>query len=179
MVMNNLLPNKLHIDKRFDLKGATKRKTATNVGKDDEFLKTYPNGFEMNERYVTRLRELLELDFMHLRELGLTSYSMFIALHEVDKDDEDDHLRVSKDNIHEHTRSPRSLGLLSFRSHGVPAQLGGTGKVLLYIGIIHILKPYTFRNKEEYFFKSMLPGGDDTPVQPPKKFEERFMRFVR
>ncbi|CAL1528147.1 unnamed protein product [Lymnaea stagnalis] len=181
MVMNNLLPNHLQIDKRFDLKGATKRKTATNVGKDDEFLKTHPNGFEMDERYVTRLRELLELDCMHLRELGLTNYSLFIAVHEVDKDDEDedDHIRVSNENLDEHSRSSQTLGLLGYRSRGVPARLCATSKVLLYIGIIHILKPYTLRNKEEYLFKSMLPGGDDTPVQPPKEFEERFMRFVR
>ncbi|CAL1528143.1 unnamed protein product, partial [Lymnaea stagnalis] len=93
MIMNNLLPNHLHIDKRFDLKGATKRKKAANVGKDEEFIKTHLRGFKMDEAYVNRLRELCELDCMHLRELDLTNYSLFIAVHDVNRYNNGDQMR--------------------------------------------------------------------------------------
>ncbi|CAL1528145.1 unnamed protein product [Lymnaea stagnalis] len=132
VVMNNLLASDLYIDKRFDLKGATKRRKAASVLKDDEFNPTYPQGFKLDAPYVNRFRELVELDCMHLRELGLTNYSLFIAVHDVGWSNNGDLLRVSINNIRFRMRPSQSLGML----------------------------------------------GKKTPVQPPRKFEERFMNFV-
>ncbi|CAD5207355.1 unnamed protein product [Bursaphelenchus okinawaensis] len=92
IVMNNLLPQSIHMHHKFDLKGSTYKRYASRAErakasptlKDLDFNEEYPNGITLDPKTYDILMDIVKRDCLVLESFKIMDYSFLIGIHNID-----------------------------------------------------------------------------------------------
>ncbi len=112
IVMNNLLPSALKMHHRFDLKGSTYKRKASNAERDKksptykdlDFLEMYPEGILLQPELYDNLLNSIQRDCRVLESFKIMDYSLLIGIHNLDQ--------AAKENVEAMTESGSEDGSL-------------------------------------------------------------------
>nr|XP_002816448.3 phosphatidylinositol 4-phosphate 5-kinase type-1 alpha [Pongo abelii] len=205
VVMNNLLPRSVKMHIKYDLKGSTYKRQASQkerekplpTFKDLDFLQDIPDGLFLDADMYNALCKTVQRDCLVLQSFKIMDYSLLLSIHNIDHAQGEplssDTLQVSVDTQRlapqkalystamESIQGEARLGdTMETDDHmgGIPAQNSKGERLLLYIGIIDILQSYTFLKKLEHSWKAVVHDGDTVSVHRPGFYAERFQRFM-
>lgn len=163
VVMTNFFAGVYEIHCKYDLKGSTYKRTASEkerkkkspVYKDLDWMAqgrkiTFPSKDEINS-----IRKRLEKDTAFLSSNNLIDYSLLVG-------------------VHERANNKRYDGVSSEAMH-VVRSVGKTE--VRYFGIVDILTPYLWPKKLETICKRNLACRRGISCRSPKKYRSRFMEF--
>ncbi|MBZ3877720.1 Phosphatidylinositol 4-phosphate 5-kinase type-1 alpha [Sciurus carolinensis] len=204
VVMNNLLPRSVKMHIKYDLKGSTYKRRASQkerekvlpTYKDLDFLQDIPDGLFLDADMYNALCKTLQRDCLVLQSFKIMDYSLLMSIHNIDhaqREPLNSETQYSFD-----TRRPapqkalystamesiqgeaRRGGTMETDDHmgGIPARNSKGERLLLYIGIIDILQSYRFVKKLEHSWKALVHDGDTVSVHRPGFYAERFQRFM-
>lgn len=191
--MNNVLPSTIEIHERYDLKGSsfnrrasdTERNKISPTLKDLDFISSHPDGISLNNDKYKRLMATIDRDCRVLESFQIMDYSFLIGVHNVD--------RAKQNNLHEKEKlevARQFSGDTNVKSEencildndncssGIPARRGNGERLLLFIGFIDILQSFSFRKRIEYVMKSVIHNGAAISVNNPTFYAKRFKSFM-
>ncbi|KAL3120608.1 hypothetical protein niasHT_007900 [Heterodera trifolii] len=179
LVMNNLLPQSVQMHHKFDLKGSTYKRFAsenerakgTPTLKDLDFNQEFPNGIMLDSQVFDALLDVIKRDCLVLESFKIMDYSLLMGVHNVDEDESDFEQPMS-------SSSSEHLQPLGFGEGEVPARNAKGERLILYLGIIDILQSYRLFKKIEHTWKSVLHDGESISVTNPGFYALRFQTFV-
>jgi len=174
VVMSSIFDQGLYLDKKYDLKGSTKGRTASarELEKENVTLKDLdlqsPIFFrpDVTERLLTQLDR--DADF--LERTAIMDYSLLLGMSEMLEEDD----AWYKEQYGENEESaPYYIG----------AQVDASGERTCYricLGIIDTLQGYTVRKQLEHTFKTVqYCSPTSMSVAPPPVYRHRFVDFCR
>ncbi|XP_068821533.1 phosphatidylinositol 4-phosphate 5-kinase type-1 alpha isoform X1 [Capricornis sumatraensis] len=204
VVMNNLLPRSVKMHIKYDLKGSTYKRRASQKErekplptlKDLDFLQDIPDGLFLDADMYNALCKTLQRDCLVLQSFKIMDYSLLVSIHNIDHAQREP--LGSETQYSADTRRPapqkalystamesiqgeaRRGGTVETDDHmgGIPARNSKGERLLLYIGIIDILQSYRFIKKLEHSWKALVHDGDTVSVHRPSFYAERFQRFM-
>lgn len=169
VVMTNFFGGSHKIHCRFDLKGSTFKRFASEkerakkapVFKDNDWIDkqkrlTFPNAKRKEE-----IEKQLTHDTQFLASLNLIDYSLLVGIHESNQ---------SRTRVHEKLKKEKKTGVIMSHSPS-------TGEIR-YFGIVDILTPYRLKKMSETIFTGHLLCRHDISCQPPRKYARRFVSFL-
>nr|XP_020854198.1 putative PIP5K1A and PSMD4-like protein [Phascolarctos cinereus] len=204
VVMNNLLPRSVKMHVKYDLKGSTYKRRASQkerekvfpTYKDLDFLQDMPDGLFLDSDMYNALCKTLQRDCLVLQSFKIMDYSLLVAIHNMEHAQRE---RLPTEmGPGNDTRKPApqkalySTAMESIQGEarrggtmesedqmgGIPARNNKGDRLLLYIGIIDILQSYRFMKKLEHSWKALVHDGDTVSVHRPGFYAERFHRFM-
>ncbi|OSX72412.1 hypothetical protein BU14_0438s0007 [Porphyra umbilicalis] len=174
VVMSSIFDQGLYLDKKYDLKGSTKGRTASarELEKENVTLKDLdlqsPIFFrpDVTERLLTQL----DRDSDFLERAAIMDYSLLLGMSEMLEEDD----AWYKEQYGENEESaPYYIG----------AQVDASGERTCYricLGIIDTLQGYTLRKQLEHTFKTVqYCSPTSMSVAPPPVYRRRFVDFCR
>ena len=174
--MTNAFGGTEKIDKRFDLKGSTHKRVASAKEKAKE-TPTFKDGDWVSKGCLLppssnrdRMMAALAEDSAFLARRRLIDYSLLVGIHREESSTPNPTRRVSSDHIRVE-RTPGLFVLDHFEDDGSFTRM--------YVALVDILTPYGLKKYAETFFLSTLRCGVDISCQPPKRYAQRFMKFMR
>ncbi|XP_050186361.1 phosphatidylinositol 4-phosphate 5-kinase type-1 alpha isoform X2 [Myiozetetes cayanensis] len=201
VVMNNLLPRSVKMHLKYDLKGSTYKRRASQkerdkvfpTYKDLDFMQDVPDGLFLDSDMYNALCKTLQRDCLVLQSFKIMDYSLLVAIHNMDVAQREQGPADPAD-----TRRPAaqkalySTAMESIQGEarrggtietddqmgGIPARNARGERLLLYIGIIDVLQSYRFVKKLEHSWKALVHDGDTVSVHRPSFYAERFQRFM-
>ncbi|XP_012931038.1 phosphatidylinositol 4-phosphate 5-kinase type-1 alpha isoform X4 [Heterocephalus glaber] len=204
VVMNNLLPRSVKMHIKYDLKGSTYKRRASQkerekplpTFKDLDFLQDMPDGLFLDADMYNALCKTLQRDCLVLQSFKIMDYSLLMSIHNIDHAQREPLNTETQYAVD--TRRPTSQkalystamesiqgearrgGTMETDDHmgGIPARNNKGERLLLYIGIIDILQSYRFVKKLEHSWKALVHDGDTVSVHRPGFYAERFQRFM-
>uniref|UniRef100_A0A8C8ZJU9 Phosphatidylinositol-4-phosphate 5-kinase type 1 alpha n=1 Tax=Prolemur simus TaxID=1328070 RepID=A0A8C8ZJU9_PROSS len=204
VVMNNLLPRSVKMHIKYDLKGSTYKRRASQkerekplpTFKDLDFLQDIPDGLFLDADMYNALCKTLQRDCLVLQSFKIMDYSLLMSIHNIDHAQRE--ALSCETQYFVDTRRPapqkalystamesiqgeaRRGGTMETDDHmgGIPARNSKGERLLLYIGIIDILQSYRFVKKLEHSWKALVHDGDTVSVHRPGFYAERFQRFM-
>ncbi|XP_074784900.1 putative PIP5K1A and PSMD4-like protein [Athene noctua] len=204
VVMNNLLPRSVKMHLKYDLKGSTYKRRASQkerekvfpTYKDLDFMQDIPDGLFLDSDMYNALCKTLQRDCLVLQSFKIMDYSLLVAIHNMDLAQREHALADGTSQAD--TRRPAaqkalySTAMESIQGEarrggtietddqmgGIPARNAKGERLLLYIGIIDVLQSYRFVKKLEHSWKALVHDGDTVSVHRPSFYAERFQRFM-
>uniref|UniRef100_A0A493U360 Phosphatidylinositol-4-phosphate 5-kinase type 1 alpha n=2 Tax=Anatidae TaxID=8830 RepID=A0A493U360_ANAPP len=204
VVMNNLLPRSVKMHLKYDLKGSTYKRRASQkerekvfpTYKDLDFMQDIPDGLFLDSDMYNALCKTLQRDCLVLQSFKIMDYSLLVAIHNIDLAQREHALADGTSQAD--TRRPAaqkalySTAMESIQGEarrggtietddqmgGIPARNAKGERLLLYIGIIDVLQSYRFVKKLEHSWKALVHDGDTVSVHRPSFYAERFQRFM-
>ncbi|XP_064494415.1 putative PIP5K1A and PSMD4-like protein [Pseudopipra pipra] len=204
VVMNNLLPRSVKMHLKYDLKGSTYKRRASQkerekvfpTYKDLDFMQDVPDGLFLDSDMYNALCKTLQRDCLVLQSFKIMDYSLLVAIHNMDLAQREQGLADGAAPAD--TRRPAaqkalySTAMESIQGEarrggtietddqmgGIPARNSRGERLLLYIGIIDVLQSYRFVKKLEHSWKALVHDGDTVSVHRPSFYAERFQRFM-
>ncbi|CAF4327227.1 unnamed protein product [Rotaria socialis] len=207
-VMNNLIPSRIQMHEKYDLKGSTYKRRANSeerlkqfpTWKDLDFMERHPKGLTLDSETYAALAQTVERDCRVLESFQIMDYSFLIGIHYANHHSDspiDSHgtngffndpsspqpprmmYATPMDNIHaEFEEHNRPDDAQLAKTGGIPAQTADGQRVYLYVGIIDILQSYQLRKKLEHTFKSVLTDGSQISVTHPRYYSGRYQKFL-
>ncbi|XP_069651595.1 putative PIP5K1A and PSMD4-like protein [Haliaeetus albicilla] len=204
VVMNNLLPRSVKMHLKYDLKGSTYKRRASQkerekvfpTYKDLDFMQDIPDGLFLDSDMYNALCKTLQRDCLVLQSFKIMDYSLLVAIHNIDLAQREH--AMADGTSQTDTRRPAaqkalySTAMESIQGEarrggtietddqmgGIPARNAKGERLLLYIGIIDVLQSYRFVKKLEHSWKALVHDGDTVSVHRPSFYAERFQRFM-
>ncbi|XP_017526358.1 phosphatidylinositol 4-phosphate 5-kinase type-1 alpha isoform X3 [Manis javanica] len=204
VVMNNLLPRSVKMHIKYDLKGSTYKRRASQkerekplpTFKDLDFLQDIPDGLFLDADMYNALCKTLQRDCLVLQSFKIMDYSLLMSIHNIDHAQREPSGNEAQYAIDTRRPAPQKAlystamesiqgearrgGTVETDDHmgGIPARNSKGERLLLYIGIIDILQSYRFVKKLEHSWKALVHDGDTVSVHRPGFYAERFQRFM-
>ncbi|XP_078526232.1 phosphatidylinositol 4-phosphate 5-kinase type-1 alpha isoform X2 [Lissotriton helveticus] len=204
VVMNNLLPRSVKMHLKYDLKGSTYKRRASQkereknfpTFKDLDFMQDIGDGLFLDPDMYNALSKTIMRDCLVLQSFKIMDYSLLVGIHNMDQALKE---RAAMDgNNHPDTRKPAgqkalySTAMESIQGEawrggtiqsddqmgGIPARNSKGERLLLYIGVIDVLQAYRFMKKLEHSWKALVHDGDTVSVHRPGFYAERFQKFM-
>ncbi|KFR01340.1 Phosphatidylinositol 4-phosphate 5-kinase type-1 alpha, partial [Opisthocomus hoazin] len=204
VVMNNLLPRSVKMHLKYDLKGSTYKRRASQkerekvfpTYKDLDFMQDIPDGLFLDSDMYNALCKTLQRDCLVLQSFKIMDYSLLVAIHNIDLAQREH--AMADGTSQTDTRRPAaqkalySTAMESIQGEarrggtietddqmgGIPARNAKGERLLLYVGIIDVLQSYRFVKKLEHSWKALVHDGDTVSVHRPSFYAERFQRFM-
>ncbi|POI22827.1 hypothetical protein CIB84_013425, partial [Bambusicola thoracicus] len=204
VVMNNLLPRSVKMHLKYDLKGSTYKRRASQkerekvfpTYKDLDFMQDIPDGLFLDSDMYNALCKTLQRDCLVLQSFKIMDYSLLVAIHNMDLAQREH--AMADGTSQADTRRPAaqkalySTAMESIQGEarrggtietddqmgGIPARNAKGERLLLYVGIIDVLQSYRFVKKLEHSWKALVHDGDTVSVHRPSFYAERFQRFM-
>nr|XP_028564830.1 phosphatidylinositol 4-phosphate 5-kinase type-1 alpha isoform X2 [Podarcis muralis] len=204
VVMNNLLPRSVRMHQKYDLKGSTYKRRASQkerekvfpTYKDLDFMQDIADGLFLDADMYSALCKTLQRDCLVLQSFKIMDYSLLVAVHNLDLAQRE--RAVADGAAVADTRRPapqkalystameaiqgeaRRGGTIETDDQmgGIPARNAKGERLLLYVGIIDVLQSYRFIKKLEHSWKALVHDGDTVSVHRPSFYAERFQRFM-
>ncbi|CAH8491832.1 unnamed protein product [Schistosoma haematobium] len=93
VVMNNLLPSSVRIHEKYDLKGSTYGRQASDAErakssptlKDLDFIENHPDGIWLEAETYDALLKTIERDCLVLKSFRIMDYSLLLGIHNLDQ----------------------------------------------------------------------------------------------
>ncbi|XP_054038787.1 phosphatidylinositol 4-phosphate 5-kinase type-1 alpha isoform X3 [Rissa tridactyla] len=204
VVMNNLLPRSVKMHLKYDLKGSTYKRRASQkerekvfpTYKDLDFMQDIPDGLFLDSDMYNALCKTLQRDCLVLQSFKIMDYSLLVAIHNIDLAQRE-HAMADGTSQTDMRRPAAQKALYSTAMEsiqgearrggtietddqmgGIPARNAKGERLLLYIGIIDVLQSYRFVKKLEHSWKALVHDGDTVSVHRPSFYAERFQRFM-
>ncbi|XP_011375947.1 phosphatidylinositol 4-phosphate 5-kinase type-1 alpha isoform X1 [Pteropus medius] len=204
VVMNNLLPRSVKMHIKYDLKGSTYKRRASQKErekplptlKDLDFLQDIPDGLFLDADMYNALCKTLQRDCLVLQSFKIMDYSLLVSIHNIDHAQREPSSSETQCSTDTRRLAPQKAlystamesiqgearrgGTIETHDHmgGIPARNSKGERLLLYIGIIDILQSYRFIKKLEHSWKALVHDGDTVSVHRPSFYAERFQRFM-
>ncbi|XP_043432202.1 phosphatidylinositol 4-phosphate 5-kinase type-1 alpha isoform X2 [Prionailurus bengalensis] len=204
VVMNNLLPRSVKMHIKYDLKGSTYKRRASQkerekplpTFKDLDFLQDIPDGLFLDADMYNALCKTLQRDCLVLQSFKIMDYSLLMSIHNIDHAQREPLGNETQYSVDTRRPAPQKAlystamesiqgearrgGTMETDDHmgGIPARNSKGERLLLYIGIIDILQSYRFVKKLEHSWKALVHDGDTVSVHRPGFYAERFQRFM-
>ncbi|KAM8986291.1 phosphatidylinositol 4-phosphate 5-kinase type-1 alpha isoform 2-T2 [Ara ararauna] len=204
VVMNNLLPRSVKMHLKYDLKGSTYKRRASQkerekvfpTYKDLDFMQDIPDGLFLDSDMYNALCKTLQRDCLVLQSFKIMDYSLLVAIHNMDLAQREH--AMADGTLQADMRRPAaqkalySTAMESIQGEarrggtietddqmgGIPARNAKGERLLLYIGIIDVLQSYRLVKKLEHSWKALVHDGDTVSVHRPSFYAERFQRFM-
>ncbi|KAM4644599.1 phosphatidylinositol 4-phosphate 5-kinase type-1 alpha isoform 2-T2 [Amazona ochrocephala] len=204
VVMNNLLPRSVKMHLKYDLKGSTYKRRASQkerekvfpTYKDLDFMQDIPDGLFLDSDMYNALCKTLQRDCLVLQSFKIMDYSLLVAIHNIDLAQRE--RALADGTLQADLRRPAaqkalySTAMESIQGEarrggtietddqmgGIPARNAKGERLLLYIGIIDVLQSYRLVKKLEHSWKALVHDGDTVSVHRPSFYAERFQRFM-
>ncbi|KFO63479.1 Phosphatidylinositol 4-phosphate 5-kinase type-1 alpha, partial [Corvus brachyrhynchos] len=196
VVMNNLLPRSVRMHLKYDLKGSTYKRRASQkerekvfpTFKDLDFMQDIPDGLFLDSDMYNALCKTLQRDCLDLgapqpwnpsrpmtsEMLGLTGrHWEALGLR-------GSGIGIRIWELRSRLGTPAAVESIETDDQmgGIPARNSRGERLLLYIGIIDVLQSYRFVKKLEHSWKALVHDGDTVSVHRPSFYAERFQRFM-
>jgi len=163
VVMTNFFAGVYAIHRKFDLKGSTHNRFASEkerakkspVYKDNDWVEEGRKLTFTTEEKTAAIRTRLARDTEFLARQHLIDYSLLVGIHEANRG-------IVEDGRVE------TMGVVYSRSENE----------IRYFGIVDILTPYILKKRAETFFMGTLQCKTGISCQPPNKYQRRFMEFT-
>ncbi|XP_048212535.1 phosphatidylinositol 4-phosphate 5-kinase type-1 alpha isoform X4 [Perognathus longimembris pacificus] len=204
VVMNNLLPRSVKMHMKYDLKGSTYKRRASQkerdkplpTYKDLDFIQDMPDGLFLDADMYSALCKTLQRDCLVLQSFKIMDYSLLMSIHNIDHAQREPLSSETQYSVDSRRPAPQKAlystamesiqgearrgGTMETEDHmgGIPARNNKGERLLLYIGIIDILQSYRFVKKLEHSWKALVHDGDTVSVHRPGFYAERFQRFM-
>jgi len=207
LVMRNIFGGKYAIHKKYDLKGSTVQRQASEKEKTKELPTLKDNDFlEDNDKLMLpadakeQLMALLKSDTDFLTKLKLMDYSLLVGIHDVEqgKKEETDALAAqahssdpdSGDEAQSLPESPvASVGAfisltrdlnLDDEFFGIPSSAESPKKLIYFIGLVDILTYYGVKKRTASAAKSVKYGSEAENISTvkPDQYARRLLDFV-
>ncbi|XP_074020482.1 phosphatidylinositol 4-phosphate 5-kinase type-1 alpha [Numenius arquata] len=190
VVMNNLLPRSVKMHLKYDLKGSTYKRRASQkerekvfpTYKDLDFMQDIPDGLFLDSDMYNALCKTLQRDCLVLQSFKIMDYSLLVAIHNIDLAQREH--AMADGTSQTDTRRPAaqkalySTAMESIQGEarrggtietddqmgGIPARNARGERLLLYIGIIDVLQSYRFVKKLEHSWKALVHDGVSTNI---------------
>ncbi|KNC76412.1 hypothetical protein SARC_11087 [Sphaeroforma arctica JP610] len=202
--MNNILPTNLSMDEKFDLKGSTYKRQASQKEeqkksptlKDLNIRKTYNGGIYVEQRAYDAILRTLRRDCRVMQSFGIMDYSLLLGVHRLTEKS----FRELGGNKKDSTKAGTVYSFASVMSvlclteddylakdsdmsdsfnGGVLGFINNDQPVLLFLGVIDILQTYRIRKKLEHIVKASYADGKTISVCEPKFYASRFQDFLK
>uniref|UniRef100_A0A8C6W1V8 Phosphatidylinositol-4-phosphate 5-kinase, type 1 alpha n=1 Tax=Nannospalax galili TaxID=1026970 RepID=A0A8C6W1V8_NANGA len=188
VVMNNLLPRSVKMHMKYDLKGSTYKRRASQkerekllpTFKDLDFLQDIPDGLFLDADMYSALCKTLQRDCLVLQSFKIMDYSLLMSIHNMDhaqREPLNSEIQYSFD-----TRRPapqKALYSTAMESIQGEARRGGTVETEDHQEYSHTLLWFSlFVKKLEHSWKALVHDGDTVSVHRPGFYAERFQRFM-
>lgn len=202
VVMNNLLPRSVKMHLKYDLKGSTYKRRASQkerekpvpTFKDLDFLEDVPEGLCLDADMYSAFCKTIQRDCLVLQSFKIMDYSLLVGIHNIDQAIRD---READGTVSDMRRPAGQKALYSTAMEsiqadsvrvgaldsedqmgGIPARNSKSERLLIYVGIIDILQSYRFVKKLEHSWKALVHDGDTVSVHRPGFYAERFQTFM-
>lgn len=159
LVMANVFGGQLTINRRYDLKGSTHGRKASNkeLGKKqpvykDLDWKANEESLGLGDVNIVHIMETLRQDAQFLDKHMLMDYSLLVGVHVIGESEGDVREVMNVVTVKDETRH-------------------------CYIGIIDVLTPYRVRKRAETFALGTAFCGRDISCQHPRVYARRFIEF--
>uniref|UniRef100_A0A8B9GNW2 Phosphatidylinositol 5-phosphate 4-kinase type-2 alpha n=1 Tax=Astyanax mexicanus TaxID=7994 RepID=A0A8B9GNW2_ASTMX len=195
IVTRNVFSHRLPVHKKYDLKGSTVAREASDKEKTKE-LPTYKDNDFINDGQKVYIDgenkkmflEKLKNDVEFLAQLKLMDYSLLVGLHDVERGEQEqpEEERVTgtpPDSPSNTLESNKPLGPGEFdpnidvyatRSHD-----NAPKKEVYFMAIIDILTPYDAKKKAAHAAKTVKHGaGAEISTVNPEQYSKRFYDFI-
>uniref|UniRef100_A0A3Q3VLX0 PIPK domain-containing protein n=1 Tax=Mola mola TaxID=94237 RepID=A0A3Q3VLX0_MOLML len=207
VVMNNVLPRVVRMHLKYDLKGSTykrraskkEREKARPTFKDLDFMQDLQDGLMLDQDTYNALVKTLQRDCLVLESFKIMDYSLLLGVHNMDQAERERQMEGSQGGSDEKRPMAQQKALYSTAMEsiqggaacggsidtddtmgGIPAVNGKGERLLLYIGIIDILK-CSFDHFVHALFVSLIPlclPQDTVSVHRPGFYADRFFKFM-
>ncbi|CAF5151538.1 unnamed protein product [Rotaria sp. Silwood1] len=199
LVMRNIFSSKLKIHHKYDVKGSTVDRSATDKEKlnpcptlkDNDFLENkgvIDLGFEQKQIFMERLKR--DVNFLvNQHKMG---YSLLIGIHDLDQGGLEREKRASVVDMNtsdlsgndssDGSESPTQIG--DDTSFDEPFRMrsseASTRRELYNLGIIDILTNYGMKKKSAHVAKTKLSGSDADGISTvrPEIYARRLLEFI-
>jgi len=180
VVMKNIFPSGVTLHLKFDLKGSTygrkasekERAKTSPTFKDLDFLNLIPDGIQLDPDTYTSLITTIERDCRVLESNNNMDYSLLLGIHNLDQAKRD--LEREGPNQRNMTNYSDNTNMKS----GIPATNIKGERLLIFVGIIDILQYWRLSKKVEHTFKNIITDGDTVSVAEPSFYARRFKEFM-
>ncbi|UJR22265.1 hypothetical protein I4U23_025326 [Adineta vaga] len=199
LVMRNILSSKLKIHYKYDVKGSTVDRSASDKEKsspcptlkDNDFLETkriIELGSDQKHIFMERLKR--DVDFLvNQHKMG---YSLLIGIHDLDQGGVERERKLSGIDLNtsdlsgndssDGSESPTQIG--DDNSFDEPFRMrsaeSSTRRELYNLGLIDILTNYGMKKKSAHVAKTKLSGSDADGISTvrPEIYARRFLDFI-
>ena len=175
--MTNAFGGTQKIGTRFDLKGSTYKRDASEKEKAKD-TPTFKDGDWVGMGYQfppasnrDRMLAALDADTAFLARRRLIDYSLLVGIH---REESATANKIAGKVNSDHIRVERTPGLFVLDHWEEDGSF-----TRMYIALVDILTPYGLKKYAETFFLSTLRCGVNISCQPPQKYARRFMQFIR
>ena len=180
VVMNNVFAAYLDIHQRFDLKGSTAGRKASQkerqkkqaVYKDMDLVGSHTQLLLGKEAI-----DVLMQDADWLASAGVMDYSLLVGIHVKQSSQPSHPLLTNSEVIPEEQLALYTAGSANRKKAHPGVVYVETDAMVAYIGIIDILTEYGLFKHFETFFTGTL-ACRNVSAQPPKKYARRFKKFL-
>uniref|UniRef100_A0A7E4VYL4 1-phosphatidylinositol-5-phosphate 4-kinase n=1 Tax=Panagrellus redivivus TaxID=6233 RepID=A0A7E4VYL4_PANRE len=208
LVMRNIFGGKYNIHKKYDLKGSTVQRQASEKEKTKD-LPTLKDIDFLEENYKImlpadakeQLLALLKCDTEFLTRLHLMDYSLLVGIHDVEQGRKEEAEALA---AQQHSSDPDSgeeiqtppdspvpsvggpfialnTGLnLDDEFYGIPSSEDSPKKMIYFIGLVDILTYYGVKKRTASAAKTVKYGSDAEHISTvkPEQYARRLMEFV-
>uniref|UniRef100_A0A4W3GY44 Phosphatidylinositol-4-phosphate 5-kinase, type I, alpha, b n=1 Tax=Callorhinchus milii TaxID=7868 RepID=A0A4W3GY44_CALMI len=193
VVMNNLLPRAIKMHLKYDMKGSTYKRRASQkerekpkpTFKDLDFMQDLPDGLFLDSDMHNALCKTILRDCLVLQSFKIMDYSLLVGIHNLDlarreRDAEGSQKALYSTAVEAIQGEARLGGSVETDElmGGIPARSSKGERLMLYIGIIDILQSYRLIKKLEHSWKALVHDGDTVSVHRPGFYSDRFQRFM-
>uniref|UniRef100_A0A8C1VAF9 Phosphatidylinositol 5-phosphate 4-kinase type-2 alpha n=2 Tax=Cyprinus carpio TaxID=7962 RepID=A0A8C1VAF9_CYPCA len=187
-VTRNVFSHRLPVYKKYDLKGSTVAREASDKEKTKE-LPTYKDNDFINdgqkiyidEENKKMFLEKLKNDVEFLAQLKLMDYSLLVGIHDVERGEQE---QPEEENSPSNTLdSNRPLGPGEFDPaidvYAIKSHENAPKKEIYFMAVIDILTPYDAKKKAAHAAKTVKHGaGAEISTVNPEQYSKRFYDFI-
>lgn len=208
VVMRNVLSTHLQIHKKYDLKGSTVDREASHkeleknlpTYKDNDFMKDGTKVY-IGDHAKQQLMETLTADVEFLMKLNLMDYSLLLAIHDVNKAEEEGIQQESEDDVIEEEEeeqcgvptppdSPQTAARDRAASNGainpeveiyaIESYESAPQREIYFMALIDVLTHYGVKKQAAKAAKTVKYGSnaDGISTVEPDQYGRRFLDFM-
>lgn len=179
VIMNNLIPSNIEIHEKYDLKGSTKNRSASEkeklkpspTFKDLNFNTNHPGGFYLKPDTYATLIGILKNDCRVLESFQIMDYSLLMGVHFVNRVGKDAEKLKKWKSLSEEEKS-------IVLKKGIEASSASGEKLVLFVGIIDVLQDYSIKKNIEHNLKAILYEKNTVSVQTSEFYAKRFLKYM-
>ncbi|XP_019635978.1 PREDICTED: phosphatidylinositol 5-phosphate 4-kinase type-2 alpha-like isoform X1 [Branchiostoma belcheri] len=202
VVMANIFSHKLNVHIKYDLKGSTVDRQASDKEKAKE-LPTYKDNDFVKERETLKIGEtqkerllgILKRDSDFLVTLNLMDYSLLLGVHDVERAEQEDMEMENQSGDDEDGEDsggqcatpPDSPRIKDFEGYeveerevfAIKSANDAPKKEIYFMGLIDILTSYDAKKRAAHAAKTVKHGAaSEISTVKPKQYARRFMDFM-
>ncbi|XP_062255403.1 phosphatidylinositol 5-phosphate 4-kinase type-2 gamma-like isoform X2 [Platichthys flesus] len=207
LVMRNVFSHRLHVHRKYDLKGSLVSREASFKEKVKE-LPTYKDvdfRNKMQKVYVgeeekEKIMDKLNRDTEFLVRMRMMDYSLLLGIHDVeraereedDEEEEDEETGLPYEEEEEDENGQGIAGYMnSFKPMGagefdpyvdvyaIQSAVGAPQREVYFMGLIDVLTEYDTRKKAAHAAKAVKHGaGAEISTVHPEQYAKRFREFI-